>query len=830
MLSLFTHSFKKIIFFSLVVVIAGGEDLKAQNYQPAVDFIKQFKNVQDQLPRESVYLHTDRDWYYFGERIWFSAYTVSGGYLLPSELSTVLYVELVAPDGTIAKREMVKMEAGNGNGSLTFEDVDEASGTYEIRAYTKWGLNFGESYAFTKKINVFTGTDDIEAETTNEEFDVQFFAESGHLVDGLSTSLAFKAITANGLGTSIEGTIYDNDDQAITDFSSSHLGMGAINFTPKAGQKYYAMVDGEKYSLPEGMEDGAILNIGHKNGFFTVNLQASESVENQAFLLFAHVRGTVYHAAPIAEAEKGVSAMIPQNNFPTGIVHFTLLNGQGEAVAERLAYAKNPVDQLDITASMNKSTFTARERVSLDLKVRDEKEGLVQGTASVSVFDDNIHAYQPNSGDITTHFQLGTEIKGHIEQPGFYFSDAPNADAYLDLLMQTQGWRAFAMDTEELKKQLENLTPPETGIEITGRITSLWGDKPLKDAAVFLAVGSDNSQSQIITTNEKGLFTAKDLEVQGREVVNVRANRDGGGDRLWIEMDEQFAEFADQRDPVIQSPFAPASDTAGQIEQEPVDLKQRSEAAIAGSDILEGAEMSGDLGEFTVTGEAETDSYTEQVFSEGELSGSGTQVNMDEADYLRDLPIEQILNQLPGVQYNSQSNSVTIRNSFSSISSGPLPPLIIVDGAETDFQFVSGINTQDIKNITVARSSLDLAIYGARGAGGAIIITTRSGAGLSSQNERGTRTTYVEGFQEPTNFYSPKYGINVPKDMAQLDNRITLHWEPEVNFSGENNTVEFWTSDVASQYRIVIEGITETGTPFYKTQTFVAGGSVGSNE
>ncbi|HBX65651.1 MAG TPA: hypothetical protein DEG32_05675, partial [Balneolaceae bacterium] len=113
------------------------------------------------------------------------------------------------------------------------------------------------------------------------------------------------AISNNGLGTTIEGTIYDSDDRAITDFSSSHLGMGAIDFTPEAGQNYYAMLDGEKFSLPEVMEDGAILNIGLKNDFFTVNLQATESAENQAFLLFAHVRGTVYHAAPIAEAERG---------------------------------------------------------------------------------------------------------------------------------------------------------------------------------------------------------------------------------------------------------------------------------------------------------------------------------------------------------------------------------------------------------------------------------------------------------------------------------------------------------------------------------------------
>ena len=825
-----SNQIKRISIISLLSIFLIGGSLEAQNYQPAVEFIKQFKNIQDQLPREVVYLHTDRDWYYFGERIWFSAYAVSGGYLLPSELSGLLYVELVAPDGTIAKREMVDLEKGSGNGSLSFEEVEEKSGTYEIRAYTKWGLNFGESYAFTKKITVFTGDESIETDKKSESFDVQFFAESGHLVDGMTTSLAFKAIDNTGLGKSISGTIYDNEDRAITDFSSSHRGMGAIEFTPEAGQKYYAMVEEEKFPLPEVLQEGAILNIGETNGFFTVNLQASEAIQNQAMLLFAHVRGIVYHAAPIKEAEKGVSAMIPQNNFPTGIVHFTLLNGQGKAIAERLAFAKNPVDQLKISTPINESEFSPRQRVKLNLEVLNNKEEVQEGTASVSVFDDSISPYQQYASDITTHMLMGTEIKGHIEQPGFYFSDNPNADNYLDLLMQTQGWRAFPMDQEVLKEQLDNLSPPETAIEISGTITSLWGDKPLKDAVVFLAVGENNDQSQIITTDEEGRFTAKGLEVRGREVVNVRANRDGGGDRLWIEMDEQFASFSDQRDPVIQVPMTPSTDTTNQINQEPVDLKERSEQAIANSEILEGAEMSGDLGEFTVTGEAETNSYTEQVFSEGELSGSGTQINMDEADYLRDLPIEQILNQLPGVQYNSQSNSVTIRNSFSSFNSGPLPPLIIVDGVESDFQFISGINTQDIKNITVARSSLDLAIYGARGAGGAIIITTRSGAGLTSRNERGTRTTFVEGFQEPTTFYSPKYGINVPRDMVQLDNRITLHWEPEISFSGDDNSIEFWTSDVASRYRIVIEGITETGTPFYKTLTFVAKGAAVKDE
>ncbi|HBX65653.1 MAG TPA: hypothetical protein DEG32_05685, partial [Balneolaceae bacterium] len=59
----FSRLLFKVIIVALLLPISY-TTVQAQSMEPAIEFIKQFKGLQDQLPRESVYLHTDRDWYY----------------------------------------------------------------------------------------------------------------------------------------------------------------------------------------------------------------------------------------------------------------------------------------------------------------------------------------------------------------------------------------------------------------------------------------------------------------------------------------------------------------------------------------------------------------------------------------------------------------------------------------------------------------------------------------------------------------------------------------------------------------------------------------------
>lgn len=82
---------------------------------------------------------------------------------------------------------------------------------------------------------------------------------------------------------------------------------------------------------------------------------------------------------------------------------------------------------------------------------------------------------------------------------------------------------------------------------------------------------------------------------------------------------------------------------------------------------------------------------------------------------------------LPGlnIQINSGDPAATpdinIRG-FNSINGGS--PLVLVDGIQSD---IMRVNPQDIKSVTVLKDAASAAIYGARGAFGVIMITTKSG-------------------------------------------------------------------------------------------------------
>ena len=83
---------------------------------------------------------------------------------------------------------------------------------------------------------------------------------------------------------------------------------------------------------------------------------------------------------------------------------------------------------------------------------------------------------------------------------------------------------------------------------------------------------------------------------------------------------------------------------------------------------------------------------------------------------------EYLRAKVPGLQI--RGTDVSIRG-VSSINS-PAPPLFLVDGVE--MPDISGLSPQDVVGVEVIKDSAS-AIYGFKGAGGVIKITTKAGEG-----------------------------------------------------------------------------------------------------
>ena len=118
--------------------------------------------------------------------------------------------------------------------------------------------------------------------------------------------------------------------------------------------------------------------------------------------------------------------------------------------------------------------------------------------------------------------------------------------------------------------------------------------------------------------------------------------------------------------------------------------------------------------------------------TKGTFTGSASVMK---ADKIEKRQVSNITNALAGavagVQIQStngqpgEAAKVRIRG-VGSINAGT-DPLYVVDGMPFDGD-LSSLNTQDIESMTVLKDAASTALYGARGANGIIMITTKKGA------------------------------------------------------------------------------------------------------
>ena len=100
---------------------------------------------------EKVYLQLDNKVYTTNQSIWFKAIIANAAYHTPTELSSVLYAELIDANENIVERKLIKMEQGIGEGFFQLSP-GYSHGIYQLRAYTEWNKNFGRNFLFEEYV------------------------------------------------------------------------------------------------------------------------------------------------------------------------------------------------------------------------------------------------------------------------------------------------------------------------------------------------------------------------------------------------------------------------------------------------------------------------------------------------------------------------------------------------------------------------------------------------------------------------------------------------------------------------------------------------------
>jgi len=166
-------------------------------------------------------------------------------------------------------------------------------------------------------------------------------------------------------------------------------------------------------------------------------------------------------------------------------------------------------------------------------------------------------------------------------------------------------------------------------------------------------------------------------------------------------------------------------------------------------------------------------------------------------------------------------------------------PLYVIDGFPVSDQVGFSLNPDDIASITILKDAASTAIYGARGANGVILVTTKSGANkkssLSVHSYMGVQKVVnqfdlMNGYQNALriNDIAQQEGSTIPYSTGRLDSLqqgiLGTNWQNEVfrtarvqnhniSFEGGNNKTNIFSSfDYLDQQGVVVHsGYTRIG-------------------
>ncbi|HEX9509390.1 MAG TPA: hypothetical protein VF939_02830 [Puia sp.] len=785
---------------SLLLVIINAS-IYAQQFTP-IALREQFLAYQKNAFQEKIYVHTDKTVYLAGEVMWYKVYNVDGYVHKPLDLEKITYVEIIGRDQKAILQAKIAMSAGSGNGFFAIPPF-LPSGQYLLRAYTNYMKNFAPDFYFEQLVTIInTLNSTIVADTVaRKKYAIQFFPEGGDLVMGLTTKIGFKVTDQEGKGVPCRGSIVNSMKDTVARFTTFHAGMGHFELTTKGNEIYTAVVCIEDVTitqvLPAIKDKGYALRV-IRGGEEQVEIAVTATYTNgdQPVYLFIQSNNLVKDILEQKLINGKATFIIPQQDLTDGISQFTLFDEYRKPVCERL-YFKRPGHMLQMTVKTGRSVYKVREKVDIGLQISDSMPAALMANLSMSVFmTDSIQ--KPPSENIFTYLLMTSDLKGKIEDPGFYFA-ADDATAFeaVDNLMLTQGWRRFNWKSVlEDTKPVFAFLPELEGPQVSAKITTKGGSGSIPPEGVVGYISNPSAdfemESAACKPNGDIIFTLKDF--RGHNELILQSNyREGNAFR--IDINNPYSDkFSSTSFPALDITLTNKNDLAKrnigvQIENTYRTDKKRIFLPSPSAD------------SFSFYGRPDRNYYLDE--------------------YTRFVTMEEVMREfVDNVRIRKESGKFhfhVVNALFKTYFDND--PMVLVDGVPVaDADKVMALDPLKIKNIEVVSHRYYL---GSTMMDGIVHFKTYNGDLAGYQLDPNAVVIEYDGLQQLREFYSPGYETQEQETSRLPDFRNVLSWKPDIK-TDEHGTIKtsFYTSDIKGTFRVFIQGISSNGLPIAASTTF----------
>lgn len=800
-------------------------------------------NQNEKLPVEKIYIHTNKEFYFADETIWFKSYLTDSrsGQLIPGAEN--IYVNLIDEQGNRVLKTVIMSVNGQAPGNIIIPQ-DFRPGNYLLEAFTDYLQNFTSDAFFYKPIKISRITTSGRVSANQQRFSrsqrmVANFAllpEGGQLLENKSNLVAFKAVNRDGYGVEAKGSVRDEKGNTVVEFKTDYKGMGIFFFAPESGKSYTARVNGFptfRYSFDSVVvKQGVKIQIvNHTSNELIINVSSnSNSLNGEPFYLVNMNRGQVVFYQAFQLQKQDHVLKFNTENLSGGINRLVLLDKKLKPISERLIFSDNyELNNLQV----NTDSTLYQTRSALKLTVDDDKgiEDEEFSNLSLSVLHENALNPSGRAQNILSVMLLESELNGVIESSADYFKDTEiNTKAKLRLLMLTHGWSRYFWNSVKPATDTLQFTQ-KAGIDVEGTAINKLNETPVKNGEITLIIEKDKDLAFLTqTTDEKGNFIFPGLLFNDTAKVYVQAKNKKGRMNTDISMV-----------PVFPVPSPSESDIAGasNFYNTPYELQRQKYYSDLAMREYNPNYRSREIGQVDVV--------------ENRLPDDGHFRMYEQADQVIEFPANEtssgnvldfITGKATGVDVSGDMVKIRGTSGFGDSSM----PLFLIDGvpmlSNKSIEFPQQINSQpgafnddenqnaqtlgtqstnnvlelvksvpigDIDKVEILKSPENLALFGTEGANGVIAIYTKRGKKPETAPAlKGLLERTIKGYTSYRQFYSPKYTPETKKDPTP-DFRTTLFWKPEITTKDGLSNLKFYTSDQVGKYHIFIEGITNKG-------------------
>jgi len=734
--------------------------------------------------QERVMLHVDKSEITEDTPLFFKAYVLTGPNRVRATLSKVLKIELTNKEKQIVTSQYHKIEDGISEGALVIpKKMDE--GTYTLRAYTRWMQNYGEPFFFTKELQYGSNENAVikEKEST-EPFSVTFHPEGGNLIANFSNRLLMKIDSeVKGIGN-VHAKIIDSEGNEVATVVPFGPQLISTIFTPEPDERYTLKTsNGFSFPLPRSLSKGILLNVNNIDPtLLRIHVQATPEFVNTKVRIKGEMSGITYFTKELVLAESSAEVDVQKHGIPFGVLTVSLLD------EDNIRWAKRPV------------SFDTKNDLKLDIVPMDQDAGTDELVFKIKVTDSK-------GKPVTTEVSLSATKLGNNtgiqESPkGIDFNWQSDISRNDDSNNHTRRRKRYLTDLKLLTRVNEdndmisqtvpkNIKYPfQQGLDLIGYAYNLDNELLKNTKIQMLATSDANVIAEEFKTDSFGRIRLENLQVVGETELVFRTVGDDESSRLVkiIPFQESFQsdsksisklEFNPEKKGKIvkTSPWQPI-DKDKVVELEEVEVIQRK--------------------------------LQEKKTMPSVYGIEPTRVEFQ--DVKRPKTIPQLFLGMPGVQViglGSIAPRIIIPR-----AAGMGPVLWVLDGMPLMqptglIDIINMVSYVDVERIEILFGT-DASIYGSRASGGAILVYTRSAAGIDYLNRKEGHLNFQGYFESPT---FDSYINSLTKRPKKYKNRATtLFWDPKVR-TDENGEaiVRFYTPIEYDQIELKASAVTAEG-------------------